>query len=74
MLAPTDGENDVNRTYEIKESKRAKIAGGINGAKRKWATAYDVYETTSGRMKLVLNTFNPELAEKRIAYLRENLG
>lgn len=62
------------RTYEIKEARRAKIAGGINGAKRRWATAYDVYETTGGRMKLVLDTFNRELAEKRLAYLREAFG
>jgi hypothetical protein len=68
------GGHEMTRTYEIKETRRAKIVGGINGAKRRWATAFDVYETTNGRAVLVLNTFNPEFAEKRLAYLRENLS
>ena len=64
----------MTRTYEIKESRRTKIVGGINGDKCKWATAYNVYETTGGRAKLVLSTFNSALAEQRLAYLRERFA
>ena len=64
----------MGRTYEIKVVRRAKIAGGINGAKRKWATSFDVVETTGGKCSLVLATFNESLAISRLAYLRERLA
>lgn len=60
----------MTRTYEIKESRQAKIVGGINGAKRKWADAFEVYETTGDRMKLVYHTFVKANAEQRLGYLR----
>ncbi len=73
MLAPTK-EDDVTRTYEIKETRRSKIVGGINGSRRRWATSYDVIETTGGREKLVATSFCEDFSRGRLSYLREHLA